>query len=170
MACEKCGYKDENEIEKFGMFFCQVCSKFLPETIEQVQKFASEKMDWRLLNPFRAYYSAERGREQKRGMIQQAEKGNLVTRPPFGYSVEDGKLIPNEKALIVHQIFREFSKGEISLNKLSQKYKLSVNGVKKILTNRTYLGEVKFNGKTYKGNHKAIVEEDLFGRVERGLS
>ncbi len=166
MVCSKCGYKDKNEIEKFGMFFCTVCSKFIPDTIEKTQIYISEKVDWRNLNPFRNY-SAERGRTQKIGMILQAEKGKLVTRPPLGYSNSDGELIPNEQALKVHEIFREFAKGEISLNKLSKKHKLSVNGLKKILKNRTYIGEIKFNKQIFKGNHKPIIDDELFYKVER---
>ena len=37
-----------------------------------------------------------------------------------------------------------------------------INGLKKILKNRTYLGEVKFAGNLYKSNHPAIINPEIF--------
>ncbi len=169
MACEKCGYRDKNEKEKHGIKLCPICFSFAPNTVDKLKEYSSEKLDWKVLETFRKYFSSK-GDSQKKGMSSSAEKGKLVTRPPKGYSISDGKLVPNQDALKVHEIFREFSKGEISLNKLSKKHNLSVNGLKKILKNRTYLGEIKFAGKLFKGNHKPIIDEELFYEVERTLS
>jgi DNA invertase Pin-like site-specific DNA recombinase len=62
---------------------------------------------------------------QKKGMLEKAKSGKVVSRPAFGYHLENGKLVPNEKAKIVEQIFLEFKDNEISLNQLSQKYNFS---------------------------------------------
>jgi hypothetical protein len=52
---------------------------------------------------------------------------------------------------------------------LSKNFHLSVPGLKKILTNRTYLGEVKFDGKIYKGDHSSIINPEIFYAVARKL-
>ena len=39
-----------------------------------------------------------------------------------------------------------------------------------LLTNVTYLGRVKFEGRIYQGDHQAIVSEDIFGCVQELLS
>jgi hypothetical protein len=53
---------------------------------------------------------------------------------------------------------------------MSKHYGLSVNGLKKILKNRTYLGEVKFAGNLYKATHKPIVNPEIFYAVQRKLA
>ena len=57
----------------------------------------------------------------------------------------------------------------LSLRQLSKKHSFSVNGLKKILTNFTYIGKVKFDGQIYSGNHKPIVSSTLFNHVQNKL-
>ncbi|MFA7235755.1 MAG: recombinase family protein [Phycisphaeraceae bacterium] len=40
----------------------------------------------------------------------------------------------------------------------------------KLLTNRLYLGQITYNGQCFDGEHEAIVDEDLFGRVQGQLA
>jgi site-specific DNA recombinase len=40
----------------------------------------------------------------------------------------------------------------------------------KLLTNRLYLGQIVHNGQCFDGEHEAIVDEDLFGRVQGQLT
>ena len=102
-------------------------------------------------------------------MDKKASEGDLVTRPPKGYEVIAGKLIPNKDASKIHSLFRTFINRNYSLNSLARNFTLSTNGVKKILTNRTYLGEIKFNGKIHKGNHQAIISPEIFYETQRKL-
>jgi len=43
------------------------------------------------------------------------------------------------------------------------------NGLYKLLTNRIYLGKMTYKGEVHEGEHPAIVDEDLFERVQRLL-
>lgn len=106
---------------------------------------------------------------QKKSMIKSATKGNLMSRAPFGYKIEDKKLFPAENYLEVQEIFEEFLESNVSLRKIAEKHKLSVNGLKKILKNFTYIGKIKFNNQTYDGNHKAIISTTLFNHVQNKL-
>lgn len=164
MVCKKCGYQDPQEKILFEIPLCKICATFAPQEKNQLEVYATEKLDWKTIETFRKFNSSK-SENQKQGMKKSAQGGRHQNRPPFGYSINDGNLTPNEDAPKVHRIFVEKSKGA-SLSTLARKYSFSVNGIKKILNNRTYLGEIKFNEKTYNGNHKAIIDEDLFRLVK----
>ena len=179
--CQKCGYRGiSSELQihqiktpifpnKLSNFFtlCQVCKQFAPTTQEEMKKYLLEKIDWKILETFREFQS--KFNKIKSSMNETAKKGNPVTRAPFGYDIEDKKLVPNSNALIVMDIYTEFLKPESSLNKLSRKYNLSVNGIKKILTNFTYLGKIKFLGEISQGIHKPLVSSELFNQVQKKI-
>ncbi len=168
MVCEKCGYKDSKEKRSFGRTLCQVCSRFAPKEKEPLKDYLEEKLDWKDIETFRKHNKSS-GEKQKEGMNKKANEGNLVTRPPRGYRVFEGNLIPNEDASKIHSLFRTFLNRNYSLNSLAKNFSLSTNGIKKILANRTYLGEIKFDGKIHKGNHKAIISQEIFYAVQRKL-
>ena len=106
---------------------------------------------------------------KKKSMIKEASKGNLMSRAPFGYKIEDKKLIPAGNYLEITEIFEEFLQSDINLTKLSEKHNLSVNGLKKILKNFTYIGKIKFNNQTYEGGHKPLVSSTLFNHVQNKI-
>jgi len=110
-----------------------------------------------------------RGELQKQGMVKKAAQGDIVARPAFGYKIENGKLIPAQNFREVEDIFEEFLKENISLNKLAEKHKFSVNGLKKILTNFTYIGKVRFNNQIHQGNHQPLISSTLFNHVQNKL-
>ncbi len=169
MACEKCSYRDKKDVEKFGKKLCQVCNFFSPENQSDFNNYLNEKIDWKVLETFRKY-GQKVGSKQKAGMEKKAKQGKLMSRVARGYSLVEGKLEENENASRVHSVFKEYLENEISLNKLSKKFGLSVNGLKKVLKNRTYLGEIKFNGRIYKGTHKPIISPEIFYAVQRKIS
>jgi site-specific DNA recombinase len=106
---------------------------------------------------------------QRNSMISKASQGNLMSRAAFGYQIENGKLIPAENYKEIEEIFEEFLNEKISLRQLSEKHKLSVNGLKKILKNFTYIGKIKFNNQIHEGNHQPIVSSTLFNHVQNKL-
>ena len=110
-----------------------------------------------------------RGAIQKQGMINKASKGNLMSRPAFGYRIENNKLIPAQNSEEVREIFEEFLNEKISLLQLSKKHNLSVNGLKKVLTNFTYIGKIKFNNQIHDGNHEPLLSSTLFNHVQNKL-
>ncbi len=168
MVCAKCDYQDLKELKFFNKTLCQICAKFAPKEKEKLNEYLDEKIDWKLLETFRKN-SQESGKSKKEGMGKKASGGDLVTRPPKGYEVISGKLIPNKDASKIHSLFRTFINRNYSLNSLARNFTLSTNGVKKILTNRTYLGEIKFNGKIHKGNHQSIISPEIFYATQRKL-
>ena len=169
MVCEKCGYLDKKETGKFSHTLCQFCNFFAPDDEDNFTFYINEKIDWKIFETFRKYDQSF-GSKQKAGMTEQAKQGKMVTRVALGYSLIDEELIPNEDASKVHSLFKNFLEKNYSLNSMSKNYGLSVNGLKKVLKNRTYLGEIKFDKQLHKGHHKPIISQELFYAVQRKLS
>jgi site-specific DNA recombinase len=110
-----------------------------------------------------------RGEKQKLGMIEKASKGNPVSRPAFGYKFSKGRLVPRESFREVEEIFEEFLQKDMNLTKLTKKHNFSVNGLKKVLKNFTYIGKIKFNGQIHEGKHKPLISTILFNKVQDKL-
>jgi len=111
----------------------------------------------------------KRGEIQKQGMVDKALKGSLMSRPAFGYELENNKLVPAQNSEEVREIFEEFLNENLNLSQLSKKHNLSVNGLKKVLTNFTYLGKIKFNNQIHDGNHEPIISSTLFNHVQNKM-
>ena len=106
---------------------------------------------------------------QKQGMVKKAQKGELMSRVAFGYKIENKKLIPALNFKEIEEIFEEFLNENISLRRLAEKHNLSVNGLKKILKNFTYLGKIKFNNQIFEGTHQPLISSTLFNHVQNKL-
>lgn len=130
---------------------------------KQIEDFSEEEL--KVLEKWKSI----KNQNLKDGMIKKAKEGNQVSRAPFGYEWEVGKLIPAENYREVEEIFEEFLRPEMTLRELSRKHKFSVNGIKKILSNFAYVGKVKFDGQVHEGVHQAIVSNTLFNHVQNKL-
>jgi len=153
--------------------------KDLIETIEKLKKWnvdfislqdkiettsASGKLMFHIISAFAEFERNVTGERTKFSMDKKARDGNLVSRAPFGY-----KIIEKEDSYIIGEIFQEFLNTDISLTQLAKKHNLSVNGLKKVLKNQTYLGKIKFDGQTHMGNHQSLISSTLFNHVQNKL-
>lgn len=170
--CKKCNYYSPlgSGLEvntRFNCVLCSVCNTFAPQELAKFNQYVNEKIGWQELDTFRKF-GTNRGSHlpHKNGMIFKAKEGMLMARPAFGYDVVDGKLIINsENSEVVREIFNLFLEG-LSLNQISKRYNISVNGIKKILKNFTYIGKIKFNSQIHQGNHQSIISPELFNKVQ----
>ncbi|MBC2662823.1 recombinase family protein [Novosphingobium flavum] len=96
--------------------------------------------------------------------------------PPLGYDVQSRKLIVNEAAAAnVRYIFQRFSEvgsGTTILRELAQRGITTRQGkpitkgfLYRLLNNRAYLGEAVHKGKSYPGEHDAIIDQDVWDTV-----
>jgi site-specific DNA recombinase len=101
--------------------------------------------------------------------------------PPFGYSKKkNGRLIPNEKAKIVLEIFEMYLKTRalpqvgFDLNErgiLTQNgKKWNASAVRKVLTNQIYIGKYSVAGVEHLVEEYRVMRDDLFVQVQRILS
>lgn len=131
---------------------------------------ASGKLMFHIISAFAEFERNIIGERTSFGMQRKNREGGFVNKPPFGYKMVEKELkFDPTKSPLVREIFQEFIDGN-SLNKLSKKYGVSVNGVKKILANRTYLGDVKFAGEINPGTHSPLVSKELFEKVQTRLN
>jgi len=107
--------------------------------------------------------------KQRKGMANKAAKGSLMSRAPFGYKIIDKKLVPAENSEEIEEIFHEFLDEKISLTQLAKRHNFSVNGLKKVLTNFTYIGKIKFDRQTHQGSHQSLISSTLFNHVQNKL-
>ncbi len=182
--CLKCGFRglsDELEVHHSTMrmdggkdksenlvTLCSICHHYAPDSDQDFEHYLKEKIDGNILDTFRKSQKSI-SKRTKKGMTQKSLSGNPVSRAPFGYKIIDKKLLPSENSSLVQELFQEFLNSKISLTQLSKKYGLTVNGLKKILTNQTYLGKVKFDGQTHQGEHQSLISATLFNHVQNKL-
>jgi len=111
-------------------------------------------------------------------MDSRAKAGKLVCRPAFGYSIKYklrsgnkvGFVFPDENAEKVKEIFEYVSKlKSIDFKAISKRFDISSKIIKNMLSNRVYIGEIKYKGEWFKGNHKAIIKNLLFEKCQKVL-
>src|SRR3989344_7176684 len=168
-TCEKCSYESEEnksiKLEDKEIYLCSICKQFAPSN--NLQEYLQEKIDWKVLESFRKFQDRTK---LKIGMQEKAKQGKIMSRAPHGYKLVNKELVlDEEKKLIVEEIFRTFLEQDISLNQLAKKFNLSVNGLKKILRNFTYMGKTKFAGQISQGKHQPLISSELFNKVQTKL-
>ncbi|MBS3168208.1 recombinase family protein [Candidatus Woesearchaeota archaeon] len=131
---------------------------------------ASGKLMFHIISAFAEFERNIIGERTFFGMERKSKEGGAITKAPLGYKMIERQLkIDPEKALQVKNIYEEFLNSQTSLNQLAIKNQLSVNGLKKLLKNRAYLGETKFSGKSNKGVHQPLLDEELFNKVQEKM-
>jgi site-specific DNA recombinase len=113
--------------------------------------------------------------EVRKGMREKAEQGIYPSHAPFGY--RNNKLqrtieVDPEKAPILKRMYELYATGQNSLAKLRKLVfeefgiRQSKSYLERILKNPFYIGLFVWDGKTYKGTHTPLVDNDLFERVQ----
>lgn len=147
-----------------------------------------------LLEAMDEYYSINLAEEVKRGMTEKANRGEVVSIPPFGYTVENNVFVPNpDTAPVVQMIFNDFANGmgcrDIAL-KVNDMGILTKRGngwenrtIDYLLNNPVYIGKLRWtpSGKTDRnfknkdtiivdGKHEPIINIDLWNDVHDKLA
>lgn len=120
-----------------------------------------------------AQFEAENTGQRIRQVFDyKVNQGEVVSGSvPFGYSIVNKRLVPNEDADIVRDLFRHYNVN----NNLSELNRYALNtygisrcktGMKRILTNKKYIG-VNRNNKNF---CEPIIDREVFESVNRKLS
>ena len=112
----------------------------------------------------------------ERGMVKERvelafdkkiSSGEALSRAPMGYIYRNGKLVVNEEeAGKVMEIFNMMASG-VHYKEISSKFGIPVSTLYEVIKNPTYIGKVKYRDNLYKGSHKAIIDEELFNKVNQ---
>ena len=136
-----------------------------------------------MLEGMAEYYSAELSEKVIRGLTENALKckyngGTL----PIGYIIDSEQYFQIDPltAPAVLDAFKHYADGasmreitdEMNLKGVRTKRggKISINSVTRMLHNRKYIGEYKYNDIVQPGGIPAIVPEDLFNRVQERMA
>ena len=136
-----------------------------------------------MLEGYAEYYSAELSQKIQRGQKENAMKcKNNGGNTPLGYYVdrETGVLAVDPlTAPIVREIFTEYDRGARMSEirdalaargvRTSKGKDFKICGISLILKNRKYIGEYKYGDVIIPDGLPAIVEKDLFERVQRKM-
>ncbi len=140
-----------------------------------------------------AQFERELAGERIRDKIAASKKKGMWMGglPPLGYDLHDRKLVANEEeARTVLHIFRRYVelrsvralKAELDASGIRSKrrtfadgtvyggHKLSRGALYLMLQNRIYRGEITHKGNAYPGEHKAIVDQALWDKVQAVLA
>ena len=129
------------------------------------------------------YYSDNLQENIKRGMRQKLRRGEWLCKAPLGYTnnprTRNIEPIPVQ-ARVIRLAFEEFAKGGCGFEKLTQF--MALHGVatktgtplgkasiKRMLTNRAYIGLTKHYGEWFSGSFEPIISSKLFEDVQRAL-
>lgn len=147
-----------------------------------------------VLEGYAEYYSVELAEKVNRGMKDNALKAMYnggVT--PLGYYVDEEQhlQIDEKKAPFVQEIFRRFADGEaiksiiadmnargvgitVRMKKKSGRkayeHSLGYNNVRRILTNRKYIGEYRFKDVVIENAIPPIVDKELFEKAQKRIA
>ena len=178
------------ELRKFQAIFIYKLDRFsrslmdLISTIEKLKEWsidfvsmqdriettsANGKLMFHIISAFAEFERNVTSERTRFTMKQKFHNGGMITRAPLGYKLINKSLFPTENSYIVQEIYQTYLNNNISLTQLAKKYNLSTNGLKKVLTNETYLGKVKLSGEITKGKHTALISQDLFDKVQEKL-
>ena len=127
------------------------------------------------------YYSDNLSDNIKRGVRQKLRRGEWLNHAPFGY--QNNPRIRNiephpTNARIVKLAYEEYAKGSHTLVSLAQFLAdlgietkhgtpLAKVSIKRLLTNRAYLGFIRHSGEWFDGNFEPILTPALFEAVQK---
>ena len=138
------------------------------------------------------YYLINLAHEVRRGMVEKASRGEATGAPPFGYSVKDKVLVPNEHADTVRYVFEQYAGGKgqrdlaVELSDMGVRTQRGnmpdLRWVRYILTNETYIGKTRYsreghanysranfegdNVMVVDGKHEPIIDLELWDKVQ----
>ena len=129
------------------------------------------------------YYVDNLSENVERGMTYKIKNGVWPVRAPLGYYNHPKKRtieVDEEMARIVKKNFEYFAQGNKSFADVARfLYKFKVTNrkggilkkdfAKKMLTNRFYIGIMKYKGEYYPATHKKIISKELFDKAQKSV-
>ncbi len=139
------------------------------------------------------YYSINLGEEVKRGMTEKVSRGEAVSIPSFGYTIENGTYIPDPVAApVLRKIFSDFLDGvgmrAIAMNLNDNGFRTRRGNlfehrtIQYILNNPVYIGKIRWTptGRTRRdfdnpdtmiidGKHEPLIDMNTWNAVQKKM-
>ena len=113
--------------------------------------------------------------EVSKGMREKAEQGIYPSRPPIGYRNNKEKHtieVDPDRAPIAKRMFELYASGQHSLSSLRRALQtefgaqLAKSYLERLLKNPFYMGQFRWEDKTYQGTHTPLISAQLFQEVQ----
>jgi DNA invertase Pin-like site-specific DNA recombinase len=162
----------------------------LVSVTENIEETASGRLVQGIHALMAEFYSANLGSEIRKGMTQKAKMGGWPGRAPIGYvnvreriggrEVAKVELDP-ERAMLVREAFRLYATGDYSILDLQATMHakgltspharragaaMSASKIAEMLANPFYVSVVEWGGVRYEGQHRPLVPQSVFERVQ----
>lgn len=134
-----------------------------------------------LLEASAEYYSLDLRKKIKRGQRETLAKGLFCGGPiPYGYKVENGKIVIDEEhAPVIRSVFERYGAGirmkDILADLESRGVrgqrggKLCYNTFTRALRNTAYIGQYKYKGEVIEGLAERMIDDELFQKVQQRI-
>ncbi len=153
---------------------------------------AHENLVWDMKVAIARFYTSNLSEEVKKGQKEKIAQGWMPTRPALGYKtigesghkihVPDGEEngVLTGKAAHIRRMFELYATGNYSLSRLEVELyeagmrsrtgkKLGMSSIHRLLSDPFYIGKIRWNGQIYPGQHKPLVNKDLYDKVQKIL-
>lgn len=164
----------------------------LVSVTENIDETPSGMLMHGIMSSIAEFYSRNLATETRKGMAQKVKNGgtpgmvpfgylNVRTRTPEGYEIRTVTLDP-DRAEHVRWIFDAYATGEWTMTQIREELErrgvtslprpkrparpMSTSHIENILSNRYYLGFVKFDGAWHAGRHEALISEETWEKVQ----
>ena len=144
------------------------------------------RMQRRILANMASFYTEQQSLDVKEGHQRRVDSGLFPCKAPFGYKnirIDGRSLVEvdDDAAQKVRRIYELYSRSGETLDGVSRKLKaqgiyysstqieFTRSKIHKILRDRSYIGEIFYNGSWYEGKQQPIVDRALFERVQVAL-
>lgn len=144
------------------------------------------RMVRRQLATMAAFYTEQQSVDVREGIRKRVEGGFPPNRAAYGYRNvrKHGRSVVEvhpENGPKIHRIFELFAYYCLSVEELSKrlfeegiyyspsKPRFSPSSLYKYLRDRSYIGEVKYQGQWYPGKHKPLIDRETWDRVQVSL-
>lgn len=128
------------------------------------------------------WYSDNLSVETTKGIVEKARQGGWVGSVPYGYRLEQGRLvILEEEKAVIQEVFELYATGRYAYGQLADmlnarglmimdwrrrgRHSFGEYSIRSILDNKSYLGLVTCNGEEYQGQQLPIISQELWDRV-----
>ena len=126
------------------------------------------------------YYVDNLAENVRRGMRHKVRIGIWPMKAPFGYKNDTSTKtihIDSESSKVIKRGFEIFARGGKSFTEIASylhkfgvpksKKRFKADTMKRILSNRFYIGIMKYDGEYFDGTHKTFIPKELFDKVQK---
>ena len=177
------------------LFELRMAGAQLVSVKENIDETPSGQLLHAIMAGIAEFYSKNLATETMKGMTQKALSGGTPGRAPLGYlntrrRGEGGReirtvVVDPERAQLIQWAYEAYATDQYTVRTLAEALAakgfrglptqakpagpLQAAAVHRMLSNRYYIGKVKFNGAEYEGLHQSLVPEALFDQVQELL-